>query len=295
MWGAFFILPGMRKEGPIEGDFIMKLNKVCAVCYSATGNTKYIVDEIAACIGETLGVPFEVHDFTRPKDRKSVRSFRERELVVFGTPVYAGRVPNKILPAVQTFFKGNGALAVPVVTFGNRSYDNALIELRNELENQGFHTIAGGAFVAEHAFCGRLAPGRPDKEDRMQIHRFGVQVADKIMGMTKIPERIPVRGTEPIPAYYRPLGIDGKPAVFLKAKPKTREACTDCKLCAKVCPMGSIDYDHPGNVTGICIKCQACVKACPAEAKYFDDEAFLSHVAMLEHNYIRRAENEIFV
>lgn len=54
--------------------------------------------------------------------------------MIFGTPVYAGRVPNKVLPMIQGLFQGNDAFAVPVVTFGNRNYDNALIELRNELE-----------------------------------------------------------------------------------------------------------------------------------------------------------------
>lgn len=273
----------------------MKLNSVKAVYYSATGNTKYIVSEIAKYIARKLDIPFEMYDFTLPQGRERVQHFAENELVIFGTPVYAGRVPNKLLSAVQTLFKGNEALAVPIVTFGNRSYDNALIELRNELENNKFHTIAAAAFVSEHVFSNKIASGRPDKKDMDDIHNFAAAVADKIEQIVKIPERIPVRGIEPIPAYYTPLGIDGKPAVFLKAKPKTSESCTDCKICATVCPMGSISYENPTSIKGICIKCQACVKVCPEKAKYFDDAAFLSHVKMLESNYIRRAENEIFV
>lgn len=273
----------------------MKLKSVKAVYYSATGNTKYIVNEIVKCIAERLDIPFETYDFTLPKNRDRVQYFVEDELVIFGTPVYAGRVPNKLLPAVQTLFEGNGALAVPVVTFGNRSYDNALIELRNELENNGFHTIAAAAFVSEHVFSSKIAFGRPDKEDMVDIHSFAEAVAIKVKQMVEIPERIPVKGIEPIPAYYTPLGRDGKPAVFLKAKPKTAENCTGCKICAMVCPMGSISYEEPTIIKGICIKCQACVKACPEEVKYFDDIAFLSHVAMLEDNYIRRAKNEEFV
>jgi len=59
--------------------------------------------------------------------------------------------------------------------------------------------------------------------------------------------------------------------------------------------MGSISREDPKEVPGICIKCQACVKKCPTNAKYFDDPAFLSHIAMLEQNYTRRAEAEIFI
>ena len=53
--------------------------------------------------------------------------------------------------------------------------------------------------------------------------------------------------------------------------------------------------DDPTKVHGICIKCHACIKECPAGVKYFDDEAFLSHVQMLEQTYRRRAENEFFL
>ena len=107
----------------------------------------------------------ESYDFTLPENRTQLQNFGPSELVVFGTPVYAGRVPNKMLPAVQTLFKGDGTLAVPVVTFGNRNFDNGLIELRNELEHNGFHTIAGAGVVCSHVFSDQIAPGRPDEED----------------------------------------------------------------------------------------------------------------------------------
>ena len=214
-----------------------------------------------------------------------------------------GRIPNKILPAVQTLFEGNGALAVPVVTFGNRSFDNALIELRIELEQHGFHTIAGAAFVAEHVFSNKLAAGRPDEKDLQTIRRFAGDVAEKIKGfeegpldgMAEIPAPAAVKGIEPVPAYYRPLQEDGSPANFLKAKPKTSDSCNDCGICARVCPMGSISPEDYRTVTGICIKCQACVKSCPVHAKFFDDPVMLSHTRMLEQHYERPAENEVFL
>ena len=106
---------------------------------------------------------------------------------------------------------------------------------------------------------------------------------------------VTVRGEYPAP-YYTPLGTDGQPAVFLKAKPVTDpEKCDGCGICAKVCPMGSVSAENPAEINGICIKCQACIRKCPKSAKYFDDPAFLSHVAMLEQNYRRRAEAEFFV
>ena len=281
----------------------MKLKGIAAVFFSPTGNTRKAVVEIADVIARREGIAVREIDFTLPGAREEVRKFEAGELVIFGTPVYVGRIPNKILPAVQTLFEGNGALAVPVVTFGNRSFDNALIELRIELEQHGFHTVAGAAFVAEHVFSNKLAAGRPDEKDLQTIRRFAEDVAEKIKGfeegpldgMAEIPAPAAVKGIEPVPAYYRPLQEDGSPANFLKAKPKTSDSCNDCGICARVCPMGSISPEDYRTVTGICIKCQACVKSCPVHAKFFDDPVMLSHTRMLEQHYERPAENEVFL
>ncbi len=274
----------------------MKITKVWAVYFSPTGNAKKVIKTMAKKAAECLGVTMEAFDFTLPENREGVVSFESDDLVFFSTPVYAGRIPNKMLPYVQSAFEGNGALAVPVSVFGNRNFDNGLIELRNELELHGFHTIAAAGIPTEHVFSSRLATGRPDADDLVKIAEFGEKVAKKVSEMTEIPAKIEVRGDDPVTAYYTPLGTDGKPAVFLKAKPKTDpEKCTKCGICATVCPMGSIPKDAPDTCTGICIKCHACIKACPTGAKYLDDAAFLSHVEMLKQNYTRRAEAEWFI
>lgn len=247
-------------------------------------------------LARELGAVLEIIDITAPAAREAARELSPEDVAVIGVPTYAGRVPNKILPYIQQKLAGNGALALPVVTFGNRSYDNSLSELCHELESDGFRMIAGAALPAEHAFSARLATGRPDSRDMEALRDFARQAAKKINGAddAQAMEPLTVKGDFSAP-YYTPLGLDGEPAVFLKAKPKTaRERCTECGLCAKSCPMGSISLQDPAEVEGTCIKCQACIKVCPTGAKYFDDPAFLSHVAMLEKNYTRRAEAEYF-
>ena len=184
--------------------------------------------------------------------------------------------------------------AVAVVLYGNRGYDDALKELCEVLAGNGFLAAAGAAVTAEHAFAPALAHGRPNGEDRAAAAEFARKTA-LTLREREHPIPVTVPGREPIGAYYTPLGLDGEPARFLKAKPKTDpEQCTRCGLCAAVCPMGSIPRAEPTECTGICIKCQGCIRECPAGAKYFDDEAFLSHRAMLEQNYIRRRENEFY-
>lgn len=272
----------------------MQFKTVWAVYYSGCGSTRRLLCGMAEAAGEALMLPVRELDYSRPKAREKSYCFTETDLVFWGSPTYAGRLPNVLLPFLRGNFTGGGAAAVAVVLYGNRSYDDALKELCEVLTGNGFLAAAGAAVTAEHAFAPALAHGRPNAEDRAAAAEFARKTALTLRGREHpIPVMVP--GREPIGAYYTPLGLDGEPARFLKAKPKTDpDQCTRCGLCAAVCPMGSIPREEPTECTGICIKCQGCIRECPAGAKYFDDEAFLSHRAMLEQNYIRRRENEFY-
>ena len=75
----------------------MKLEKIWAVYFSGTGTTRRTVERIAGGIASRLNLPAESVDFSRPAVRQETLGFGEKDLVVFGTPVYAGRVPNVLL------------------------------------------------------------------------------------------------------------------------------------------------------------------------------------------------------
>ena len=232
-------------------------------------------------------------DFTPPAARREIYRFTPDDLVVFGVPVYAGRVPNVLLKYLNTL-EGNGAQAVPVVLFGNRNYDEALKELRNLLELRGFQTVAAGAFVGEHAFSYTLGKGRPDYADLSVASEFARRIFAVLRtGQVISPVRLDNEG--PLGGYYQPRDQDGNPIDIRKVRPKTRDTCTDCGYCAQICPMGSIDPADVRNFINICIKCGACIKKCPVEARYYDDESYLYHKHDLETTYARRAEPTVFV
>lgn len=274
----------------------MKLEKIWAVYFSGTGTTRRTVERIAGGIASRLNLPAESVDFSRPAVRQETLGFGEKDLVVFGTPVYAGRVPNVLLPFLRERVVGGGALVVPVVLFGNRNYDDALIELRNILTADGMHPIAAGAFVGEHSFSRVLGADRPNAEDEALMDEFAAWVAELAAGLDAAPVKsVAVRGQEPLRPYYTPRDRAGNPINILKVKPKTDlSRCGGCGLCADLCPMGSIDPADVSAVRGICIKCCACVKGCPTGAKFFDDAGYLYHQHELEAQYARPAENEVF-
>lgn len=271
----------------------MELKKVWAVYYSATGTTARVVRTAAETLAEKLGLPMEERSFTRPGERAETLRFTAEDLVIVGSPTYAGKLPNKLLPDFQEKLRGDGALAAAVVLFGNRSYDNSLAELRAVLESDGFCPIAAGAFVGRHAFTDELAFGRPGWSDLAEVKDFAGKIAEKVLAGEIAPVQVP---GDPAAPYYIPKGLDGEPVKFLKAKPKTDLAkCNSCGACAKACPMGAIDPRDVAQVPGTCIKCQSCVRKCTRGAKYFDDPAFLSHVAMLERDFRESKENAVFL
>ena len=274
----------------------MGIKKVWAVYFSATGTTRKIVTEIARIIAEKTGSVREEFDFTLPDARVDVLRFSADDLVVFGTPVYAGRVPNVLLKYLVTV-KGNGAAAVPVVLYGNRNYDDALIELRDILEQGGFHTISASAFVGEHSFSTILAKGRPDEADMAVAKEFAQKTAEKLASIADISTLPPIHVTgipNPYRGYYQPRDRRGNPVDIRKVKPLTHADCNGCGICADVCPMGAIHRNNVREVNGICIKCGACMKKCPIQAKYYEDPGYLYHQHELEEELTRRAEPELF-
>jgi ferredoxin len=270
--------------------------KINAMYFSPTDTTQKIISGIARKISDANGGTGSVRtlDFTLPESRNQRLSFTKNDLLVIGVPVYAGRVPNILLNYLNTIM-GNGALAVAVVVYGNRNYDDALIELRDILVLRGFIVMAGGAFVGEHSFSETLGANRPDDADMGKVNEFASQIYSKISTQNSF-EIIDVKGNTPYRPYYVVKNENDEPVYdFRKITPKTNGDCTDCKICVEVCPMGSIDYEDVSLIRGVCIKCCACIKKCPVQAKYFDAHDFIQHRQELELTYQLRRDPELFV
>ncbi|MBP1744615.1 MAG: 4Fe-4S ferredoxin iron-sulfur binding domain protein [Firmicutes bacterium] len=269
--------------------------RVNAMYFSATGTTEKVVTEIASEIAGTASGCGEVRliDFTHPDRRKEAVSFSGEDIVIFGVPVIAGRVPNVLLKYLRSINAG-GAVAAAVVVYGNRNYDDALAELTDILEADGFRVAAGAAFIGEHSFSKVLAKGRPDEKDIAAAADFARSLFRKIASGERIATPA-VKGERPYRSYYMPRDREGNPVDIRKVTPKTSSSCTGCGICAEACPMGSIDLGDTSVLKGICIKCCACVKKCPVQAKSFDDEKYLNHKNELEAEFSARREPEMFI
>lgn len=160
-----------------------------------------------------MGMPFEDYDLTTPKARQAFNHlFGKDELAIIGLPVYAGRLPKNI----ENFFSslvGNAASAVALVLYGNRDYNDALVELKLKLEECGFVVKAGAAFTGKHTFSKNIATGRPDKNDLTIAVEFGRKVATSIA--TDIQGILELKGNYPfVWRGYDPANPDDHPTLF---------------------------------------------------------------------------------
>ena len=224
------------------------------ICFSPTGTTRKIVESIAA----GTGLPVSFTDITLPENRNTAVSFSPEELIILGAPVYYGRVQKHAVEYFSTL-RADGQPAILVVNYGNRHYDDALLELFTIAGTQGFHPVAAGAFTSEHSFSTKefpMAVGRPDGSDIEKAFTFGERAmkcfGPDMAGLSHVP------GTNPYKAYPD----------FHRA-PVSKENCTLCGLCARVCPTGAICLTEKFVETDEqqCIVCQACVRFCPEEAR----------------------------
>ena len=278
----------------------MDIKNVAALFFSPTYTTRKVVENIAKGIAARLQASgcmagYRSVNITTPAMRKETPCFSQGDIVVFGVPVYIGRVPNLI----RDFFasiKGNGAIGVPVVVYGNRAFDDALIELYDIMQGNGFRCISAAAFIGEHSFSYTLGGGRPDESDIKIATSYGEEIAGKILSGYPVPSAIAIPGNPYPYKFYNAKSTQDKSIDIRKVKPQTDpEKCTSCGLCAMLCPMGAIDPTNCSLTPGICIKCCACVKKCKAGAKYFTDPTYLEHKEILEKNFTSpRKEPEIF-
>ena len=112
----------------------MKIERIYGIYFSPTGSTEQVVRAVSAGAATTFGsISPQYIDLTPPQARTADLQFGPGDLVVIGSPTYAGRLPNKVMPDLRAHILGGtqdpGPLCLPVVTFGNRSYDESLKEL----------------------------------------------------------------------------------------------------------------------------------------------------------------------
>lgn len=184
----------------------MNINSAKLVYFSPTKTTKKVVESIAQGIQVDM---IEKLDLTPPEAR--TREFEELhdELAIIGAPVYGGRVPIDAVNRLQRL-KGNDTPAIIVVVYGNREYEDALLELKDIAVEAGFKPVAAGAFIGEHSFANDttlIANGRPDTDDLKKAGEFGKMIWKKLRDIQALDDMSPLHVPGNFPYRKRGKGL----------------------------------------------------------------------------------------
>jgi len=261
--------------------------KTTLIYFSPTGTTEKILKAIATGLSAEELVCI---DASKPAVRENTYSFKHDELVIIGVPVYVGRVPATMLPFLNEL-KGNNTQVVLVAVYGNRAFEDTLLEMQDITSARGFQTIAAGAFIGVHSYSTMehpIAPGRPDEQDLELAKSFGKKIKEKLLGevfdlhdgLLEIPGNNPYRERSKFP----------------QGNITTRyELCSHCGTCAEVCPTGAVSEEHFTHDPEKCIICCACIRFCPGQARTLETEAIHAISAKLNTMCAERKEPEFFL
>lgn len=251
---------------------------VYSMYFSPTGGTKKVMDILTE--GSSTGGYI---DLSAADADYSAYKFTAEDVCFIGVPSFGGRVPAVAMERIKRT-KANGAAAVIVVVFGNRAYDDTLLELKNEVSACGYKVKAAVAAVAEHSIIRRYAKGRPDAQDETELREFSKKIAESLESGKK-------NGALNVPGnpQYREYG--GVPF-----KPKANRSCTKCGLCAEKCPVEAIPKDAPASTDAKkCISCMRCVAVCPLNARRFNRVALFAVAQAMKKAFAGRKQNELYL
>lgn len=237
----------------------MNINRAKLAFFSPTSTTKRVVQTIAEGINPAS---IEIFDCTTPHGREQTLTLSKDELFIIGVPVYMGRVPGLLKKWLQAI-KADNTPAVCVVVYGNRAYEDALLELKDSVKDCGCIPIAAAAYIGEHSFANSATPSkdRPNRHDLNHAHGFGEAIAEKLLAISHHSQltEVEVPGSHPYGGITQLWDVD-----FISVS----SACSQCGLCAELCPVAAIQPTCSAEIDSAkCITCCACIKKCPQRAR----------------------------
>lgn len=264
------------------------LTQITTAYFSGTNTTKRIVEAVTNTIaGNDFKGEIKEYDLLASAPDETVTP-PYGSLTIVGVPVYAGRIPALARMRLEQF-QGNHTPAIAIAVYGNRAYDDALLELVDAIAGNGFTVFAAAVFIAQHSIFPKVAANRPDAKDMEQVAKFSNKCADYFASGLFDSAPVKVPGKRPYVTPGKSIGL--QPLI-------DQETCTLCNACVKVCPTHAISLDPETDRLrkdlNRCIPCSACVRVCPTGSQNYRGKAYNIFAEMFAGKNAQRREPEFF-
>lgn len=252
------------------------MRKLYNINFSPTGSSLKVAEEIA----KAFDIEKEIIDLCEKTDKELFMD--QDDICIFSAPCYGGRMPETAEKRIS-HIHGKETSAIVCITFGNRAFEDALLEMADCVEANGFQVVAGCAVATEHNIMHIFGRGRPDASDIDEIRKFSLEAARKVKdGKT-----------------YRPLFSGNYPykerhgakmPVLVNEK-----TCISCGSCSQKCPVKAISEDGMQTDSERCINCMRCINVCPKQSRYLPEESVTALIQRLEKACKSKKSNEFYL